>query len=444
MQGALCAIKATVARVKGDHSGSSALAFRTLQLTPEDETTWRTIATLNLGQNAYATGDLPGARHAFAETLRLSERGGDSFGAITALLGAANVEEEAGHLHATAEIYMRGFERYSRASAPLPPIAGYFAIGQAALAYEWNQLDEAERLTSECLELGRTGELFDLLYNGTIMLARIHQARGDYQEARRAVGEAAHLTADMGIPSLATSAAALQASILFAQGDLASAARWVEAALSAPVARGRDEVGKGLRPDQCIPPELLPRLLVGLGRADEPLALLDMLIGEAESSGYTGNLIAALAVRALALHALGREADARAALGRALALAEPEGYVRRFIDLGAPIVTLLAALAATPDALPCGRPYLEQLLTAGRHPGTSGPNKAATQLAEPLSERELDVMRLMASGAANQEIAEALVVSIHTVKTHVAHILAKLHSANRTQAVALARELRLI
>jgi len=444
LHGALCAIRATLARADGDHAGSSALARRTLALAPEGETTWRAIAALNLGQNAHATGDLAGARRAFAETLRLSERGGDLFGAVTAMLGAAGVEEDMGHLHTAAELAVRGLETYGPAGAPLPPIAGYFVIGLATLAYEWNRLDEAERLAGECLELGRTGELFDLLYNGSITLARIRKARGDHPGALRAVGEALRPAAYGRLPSLAAAAAAWRTHILFAQGDRAAAARWVDAALSAQAAREREGAGVGAHREQWIPPALLPCLLVGLGRTEEALALLDPLIHEAESAGYTGNLIAARAARALALHAMGEEGEALAALGRALALAEPEGYVRTFADMGAPMADLLARLAAAPGALPVGRAYLAALIDACGAAGAPPSSPPGAPRAESLSEREREVLRLMAGGAANREIAGALVVSIHTVKTHVAHILAKLHAANRTQAVARARELRLV
>ena len=154
LHGALYAIKAAVARANGDHEESNALARRTLDLAPEDETIWRSIATLSLAENAFATGDLAGARQAAIETLRLGERGGDSFGAIIATLGAASVEERLGHLSAAVALIQRTLERYRSTDAPLPSAACYLLIGLAAFLYEWNQLDEAERLADECVALG--------------------------------------------------------------------------------------------------------------------------------------------------------------------------------------------------------------------------------------------------------------------------------------------------
>jgi LuxR family maltose regulon positive regulatory protein len=451
LHGALFAIKAAVARANGDHEESNALARRTLDVTPADETIWRSIATLSLAENAFATGDLAGARLAATETLRLGERGGDSFGAIIATMGAAAVEERLGHLSASVALMRRGLERYQSADAPLPSAACYLLIGLAALLYEWNQLDEAERLTEECIALGYGGDLFDGQYNGYVVRARIQQARGDHAGALRAITEAERLTADGLLPSVSAATAARKARILFAQGNRAAAARWVDATLAERPAQQRatqeraETVGEGKRANYLVPLDTLPYLLIRLGRAEEALAILDPLISEAQATGYIDKLIPALAVRALALHALGRagaarEGAAEEALGRALALAEPERYIRTFADMGEPMTTLLTRLAAVPGNPPVARDYLDTLLDACVTADAPHVDGSSTATTETLSEREREVLRLLAAGAANQEIADTLVVSIHTVKTHVAHILAKVRAANRTEAVARARE----
>jgi LuxR family maltose regulon positive regulatory protein len=187
---------------------------------------------------------------------------------------------------------------------------------------------------------------------------------------------------------------------------------------------------------------LLPQALLAIDRTSEAHAVLDELIATAETFGQNRVLVKALAVRALALQAAGESSEAAVALERALRLAEPEEFVRSFADLGQPMAALLAQLATSGQTLPVGRSYLATLLAACDQ--TPTPPQDAELLMDDLSARESEVLRLMAEGAANQEIAETLVVSIHTVKTHVAHILAKLQAANRTQAVARARELRLV
>jgi len=163
------------------------------------------------------------------------------------------------------------------------------------------------------------------------------------------------------------------------------------------------------------------------------------------------------ALRALALDAVGDQAAGLAALAEALALAGPGGYVRVFVDEGAPMARLLGRLAAAYRtgrvALPGGVPpaYLDRLARAfqprgapAAAPATSRDPAGVAGLVEPLSEREVEVLGLLAAGRSNQQIADELVVVLDTVKKHVGHILDKLGAANRTQAVARARALGLL
>jgi LuxR family transcriptional regulator, maltose regulon positive regulatory protein len=167
-----------------------------------------------------------------------------------------------------------------------------------------------------------------------------------------------------------------------------------------------------------------------------------------------GSLIEIQALQALARHAAGDQPGALATLAEALALAAPEGYLRVFLDEGAPMAALFGRLATTParvHAVPgVPRAHLGRLLEAFEQDGLAvlprpRPGGAvAPGLVEPLSARELEVLGLLATGRSNRAIAEELVVSLDTVKRHVSHVLDKLQAANRTQAVARARELGLL
>ena len=181
-------------------------------------------------------------------------------------------------------------------------------------------------------------------------------------------------------------------------------------------------------------------LVTGDGPSREhALALLDRLRRAADAEGRTGVTIEALALQALALWRRGDRAAALTALERALRLAEPEGYVRLFADLGLPMARLLQearSRAILPD-------YLAKLLSAFGSDFVSSAPGGAT-LPEPLTPRELDVVRLVAAGLTNREIGEQLVISVETVKRHVSNVCDKLGAGNRTEAAARARELDLL
>ncbi|HTK07277.1 MAG TPA: LuxR C-terminal-related transcriptional regulator, partial [Ktedonobacteraceae bacterium] len=177
----------------------------------------------------------------------------------------------------------------------------------------------------------------------------------------------------------------------------------------------------------------------------QALILLEHLGNLATQIGSYGWLIEIQILAALARQAQGKTKQALTTLGSILARAEPEGYMRLFIDEGQPMQHLLTHVAAYTTASPT---YLQKLLAAfpTAQPAPSNPTPTAPQqaLIDPLSTRELEVLRLLAAGSSNQEIANQLIISLHTVKLHVKHILAKLIVTNRTQAVARARELRIL
>jgi LuxR family maltose regulon positive regulatory protein len=197
---------------------------------------------------------------------------------------------------------------------------------------------------------------------------------------------------------------------------------------------------------------LLARVLLAQGRPDRALALLDRLHAAAAAQDRTGSLIETSALRALALAASGEEEAAVTALAGALLLACPQGYVRVFADEGPPMAALLGRLVAAQraDQLAAGVPlgYLARLQRAF-DAGPSGPGSgrdavAVPGIVDPLTGRELEVLKMLAAGRSNQAIAGELVVSLDTVKKHVGHVMGKLGAANRTEAVARARELSLI
>jgi len=195
------------------------------------------------------------------------------------------------------------------------------------------------------------------------------------------------------------------------------------------------------------------RIRLARGAFDEALALLDRLRQFAEAEAYSSILISTLLLQALALEAQGRTTQAMMALAHALTLAEPSGYVRIFVDEGPPMADLLMKILKVQqkkrlEAYNFSTDYTGSLLAAYRsdvaEDSPDSSRRPAQPLLNPLSERELEVLRLIANGLSNQEIMQKLVVEKNTLKTHIRHLYRKLNTRSRTQAIIRARELNLL
>jgi LuxR family maltose regulon positive regulatory protein len=222
-----------------------------------------------------------------------------------------------------------------------------------------------------------------------------------------------------------------QARLWLAQGNLEAASRWAQASgLSVDDAPSFHREAGHLT---------LARILVAQGKPDAAVRLLMRLLKAAESTERWGSAIEALLLLALTQHKKTEPDRALHALERALSLAEPEGYVRIFVDEGAPMAELLRQAAERGIA----PGYVQELLSAFDASGPAEP-RHAQPLIEPLSDREIEVLRLAAAGLSNREIAEQLYVSINTVKAHTKSVYRKLDAHNRTQAINRAQELGLL
>ena len=317
------------------------------------------------------------------------------------------------------------------------PAAGPSYVALAEIAYQRDDLDLALRYAVEGIALCRQFVYTVPLANGLATLAMIRQATGDPAGALGAISEAGQ--AYPAPPGLLNPVPAQRARLLLSQGDLPGAARFPRETGLGP----DDEPNYAREPGQLV----LARVLLAQDRPEQALALLDRLHAAAVAQGRTGSLIETGALRALALAATGDEQGAVTALAGALALAYPQGYVRVFADEGPAMAALLGRLIAAQRTgqaaagVPLG--YLARLQRAfGSGRPANGPVPAG--IVEPLTSRELEVLEMLAAGRSNQAIARELVVALDTVKKHVGHVLAKLGAANRTEAVARAREMSLI
>jgi LuxR family maltose regulon positive regulatory protein len=315
-------------------------------------------------------------------------------------------------------------------------------VGMAEVFYQRNQLDQALRHATAAVPLGQQLVSTLTAATGLAILAWTHQALGDPAAARVAIEEAYRLIPADQVAALHNPVPAERARLLLAQGDLQAALDWVTGRKLSDV----DEL--------CYPHErdylVFARVLLAQNAPERALRLLERLDAMAQDQARIESVIEARSLMALVLAALGERARALGSLGEALALARPEGYIRVFADEGAPMATLLRQINGEL------RPFALQVLAAlpsqdkesGDQPGASAslsPNLAVSQsLVEPLTERELDVLRALAAGQSNRAIAQQLYLSIATVKVHLKHIYRKLAVSSRTEALARVRELNLL
>jgi len=321
--------------------------------------------------------------------------------------------------------------------------AYYFGLGD--LLRERNELDEAFRCLADGVDTSIS--VFEEGYEvmlGYIARARLQQARGEYGQALATLDAFADLASLRHfVPHLLAQGAAVRAQVELAQGHLGAAIRWAD--------------GSGLSPDDSALPYprereylTLARVRIAQGRLDpagplleDALRLLDRLLEDVEAKDRMGSALEILILQALALYAQGDQPGSLTTLERSLTLAEPEGYVRLFVDEGRPLLTLLRRVQTrgiAPD-------YISTLLSAfgDQHVSDAVPAvPVSSELMEPLTSREREVLHWLDAGASNREIARRLVVSVNTVKRHVYNLCGKLGVQSRTQALARARTLHLL
>jgi LuxR family transcriptional regulator, maltose regulon positive regulatory protein len=428
--------RSALAMARGDVLGTVRHARRAIDLSPEEDHLVRASAAGMSGLAFWTSGDLEAGYSGYAECVAGLRRAGhiaDIFGCAIAL---ADIRSAQGRLGEAMRTYEQALQGAPEQGGPVLRGTADMHVGMSEVCRERDDLPAAIQHLLRSQELGEHNGLPQNRYRSRVAMARVRQAEGDLVGALDLLNEAERLYRGDFFPNVRP-VPALKARVWIAQGRLGEALGWAhEQGLSV------DDDLSYLREFEHI---TLARMLLAR-QQDEPAEhsvhqatrLLERLLLAAEAGERTGRVIEILVLQALTRQRLGDIPAALACLERAVTLAEPEGYVRVFVDEGPPMASLLTALAKQGTA---GN-YVRRLLAARGESGHDSPVKQA--LIEPLSERELDVLRLLGTELDGPAIARELIVSLHTVRTHTKHIYAKLAVTNRRAAVRRARELGLL
>ncbi len=452
MAGKMALLRACIAGFQGQISVTAELALHALEQLPEDNLFMRINAAWLLSNTIVATGDFDAAKLAFNELARTSLQAGDVMIAVGALCHLAEVHLRLAELHKARPAYDKAIAIATDVQGQRLPIAGEALVGLGDLCRELNELEAALHYSLEGIELARLWRWPQAML-GYITLARIRQTQGKIEDADEAIETARQLAIQTDATDIDDVGVAMyRAQLWVGQGNLDAAQHWArgrgldEGIDPIELDRKDDFISYHLRKYEYL---ILARLLLAQNQPDKVLSLLEPLLSRMEQQGRTRLVIETLMLKALALQAQGKLAPALATLERALSLAEPGGYIRLFADEGQPMAQLLREAAGrgiAPRYTAKLRAAFAKTTEEQRAPETAPLPSVSAQpsLVEPVSERELQVLRLLASGLSNPEIAQQLYVAVSTVRSHAKSIYGKLNVHGRWEAVQRAKELGLL
>jgi LuxR family maltose regulon positive regulatory protein len=419
--GQIMVAQAYLARSRGDFPRAIAVSQQALEFIAEDDILQRGLVTFTLGLALSSVGRIAEAEPVLLEACEAARVSGNDYARQTALGLLGAIQKNQGKLRRAAEFCQQALNE-----AHGSPTAAQVQVFLASVFYEWNDLNAASEHLEQAFKASQ--QIGSLAIQPDIyrLMAYIHLARGEAASALDLVNEFHQLVQNADFPPARVMAAALQADIALALGDISSASHWT------------NQMTEGMDPSAL-------GMLYGLTKARLCLAegncadAAKILSGEYNSVAQMGLVAIMIEVRALQSLAEDSPKGALQFLREALKMAQPENFIRTFVDMGAPMKFLLERLKAEGGEL---KDYVLTLLSA--FGGKTARGSRNQPLVEAMSERELEILHLMANGLSNREIAERLVISVGTTKSHVHHILEKLGAESRMQATARARELGLL
>ena len=442
----LATARAYQAQTLGDISSSVKYAQQALELLPEDDYIKRAGPASLLGLTYWANGDLEAAHRAFSDVVKSFQMAGNVLNTVDLGYALADIRATQGRLREALQEYQRALQIATGQDTLVLQGTANLYVGISESYREWNDLEAAAQQLQTSQALDEQAKLPDWQHRYCIAQARIKEAQGDLEGALALLDTAERVYYRSPMPDVRP-IAALKARMWVKQGKVKKALKWAQ------------ERQLSVDDDICYLREFehitLARVLIAQYREDKrkdkqndltnnasrsPIHgapdLLARLLKAAEATERLGSTIEILILQALMHEAQNNMPAALVPLQRALTLAEPEGYIRLFVDEGAPMAALLReATKHAPD-------YVSHLRSAFGQAKNTMP--VAQKLTEPLSERELEVLRLLRTELTGPEIARELMVSLNTMRTHTKNIYNKLGANNRQAAVRRAEELNLL
>jgi LuxR family maltose regulon positive regulatory protein len=434
MQGAIATGRAYRSFINGDTNRTATFARQAMEDLPGVDLisrSIRSIATALLGDASLMNGELEEARQVYTEARKIGQAAGDVHVIMVVNCSLGRILVEQGLLHQAAELFAEALQMATRPDGRKLVTAGEVYAELSQLSYEWNNLDTTLEQVHSCITLCRQWGHQPFQAIGSIMLARLEQVQGHPEAALEAMNIAENLTREHHFAFKYTVwVKHALVRLWIAQGDLEKASHIVqESAITI-----KDEISFQREPEFLA----LLRLLLAQGDYDASLVLSRRILEKAETARQTGRMIEVLVLQALIFEGRKELDQALTALKKALSLAKPEKYIRAFVDEGEPMARLLHLARSRQIETE----YVSALLSVFEKAAgaTQTPPKLLT---EPLTARELEVLKLIEAGHSNQDIAGKLFISMPTVKRHISNIYAKLGVESRTQAVAIGKELKI-
>ncbi|MEJ2304734.1 MAG: LuxR C-terminal-related transcriptional regulator [Anaerolineales bacterium] len=409
-----------------------------LESLPEKDLSWRSIAAMALGDSQYIVGNMNAANSALSEAISISKNAGNTYITTYASIKLAIVLQYQGKLHQALDICRELMAFMNTSGLSGSSMNGVLHAEWGEILWDLNEIDDAFQFVSRGIELSELEiDLTNLAWI-YLVLVKVLYAKRDFAAATKTILKLEKIAGDSHVPTWIDSRiAAWKARIWLTKGDFDAVQHWVQVRQL------------NTKDDPLFEHEVeyivLARFLILRDELEEAVNLLERLIEKAEAGGRITRTIEMALVLSLALLAKGETHKAVATLRKSLSLAESGGHIRLFVNEGPPMAQLLY------EALDRGimPDYVHRLLAAfpiaePEGAASTKPQADQSELIEPLSEREIEVLQLIAQGLTNSEIATRLFLSPHTVKVHARNIYGKFGAHNRTEAVARARALGIL